>query len=307
MAGRLQHLLRPIPYNVVKCKSRDEFFFPVEKVLTSDLMPNYLTTSENEYSIVGTIEPGQKKLLYTCSKAYNLVSNAELYLPIEKALHDKGIKFNVVYSHIAHQKFSADYILEDSVMYINSPDDTIMPKFQIQHSYDGGLKLNITFGIFRLVCSNGLTIPMKGTERLNFNVTSKHTDRMNTVVAGFMKHLKKFMFAWENKAITSNFVDMSGTAVKSVKDRIAEVAHATNFPKRLLADTEAIVERERKMLGYDIANEWLVYNALNEVLFSTKSNMHIQAKNMVDEKVIDHMLFPKKTKLLKRVEEEVEN
>lgn len=301
MAGRLQHLLSPKAYNVVKCKSRDEFFFPVEKVLTSDLMEGLETTSENEYSIVGAIEPGKKKLLYTCSKIYNLVSNAELFLPIEKALISKGIKFNVVYSHIAHQKFYADYILEDSVMFINSPDDTIKPKFQIQHSYDGGLKLSITFGIFRLVCSNGLTIPMKGTERLRFNMSAKHTDGMNLVVTGFMKHLKKFMYAWNNKAITSNFVDMSGKVILSVKDRIAEVANATNFPKRLLLDTEAIVERERTMLGYENANEWLIYNALNEVLFSTKSIMQIQDKNIVDEKVLNHMLYPK---LKKRVLEE---
>ena len=301
MAGRPQHLLKPKPYNVVKCKSRKEFFFPVEKVLTTDLLPGFQTTTENEYSIVGTIAPGEKKLLYTCSKIYKLVSNQELFTPIEDALKAKGVKFNVVYSHISHQKFYADYVLEDSALFVGNAKDTIMPKFQVQHSYDGGLKFNIIFGIFRLVCSNGLTVPLEGTERLAFNVTTKHTEGMGAVVQDFMAHLDKFVLAWNTKSVASRFVEMTERSVKSVEDRIKEVAAATNFPKRLIPDTLDIVERERKMLGYDKPNEWLVYNALNEMLFSTKSIMQVQDKNVVDEKVLDFLLFPKPTKGRKKL------
>lgn len=296
MAGRLQHLLKPKAYNVTKCDNREDFFFPVEKVLTTDLLPDFQTTTENEYSIVGTVAPGKKKLLYTCSKVYNLISNEALFTPIEDALRAEGIKFNVVYSHITHQKFYADYVLEDSKMSIGNDKDAIMPKFQIQHSYDGGLKFNIIFGIYRLVCSNGLTVPLKGAERLAFNVTTKHTEGMGTIIKDFMGHLKKFVRAWATESVVTRFVEMSDRAVTSVEARIQEVAAATKFPKRLIPDTMGIVERERKMLGYDQPNEWLVYNALNEMLFSTKSIMQVQDKNLLDAKVLDYMLFPKKKK-----------
>lgn len=298
MSGRAQHLLKPKAYNVIKCKSRDEFFFPVEKVLTTDLLPGFQTTSENEYSIVGTIAPGEKKLLYTCSKVYNLISNQELFLPIEEALHAKGISFNATYSHTSHQKFYADYVLVDTAQFVGKEVDTIMPKFQIQHSYDGGTKFNVIFGIFRLVCSNGLTVPLKGAERLAFNVTTKHTDALGIVVQDFMIHLNKFVLAWNTKHVASRFVEMTERSIESVQDRINEVAAATLFPKRLIPDTLDIVERERKILGYDKPNEWLVYNALNEVLFSTRSIMQVQDKNLVDEKVLNYMLFPKESEEL---------
>lgn len=283
--------LKPKPYNVVKC-SREEFFYPVERVVTQDIMPKgYLTTSENEYSIVGQIEPGKNKLLYTCSRLYNLVSNEELFAPIEDLLRAEKLNFSVVYNHIGHTKFYADYVLEDYRFTIGKSKDVIKPQFQVQHSYDGGLKFNIDFGVFRLICSNGLRIPMEGMERFAFNVTGKHTKHLDTIIASFKDNLTNFIADWGNNKIRETYRKMTETPVESVANRVAEIVEATDYPKRLVDEAIAIVERERVMLGYKQANEWLVYNGLNESLFSRKSIMHIEDKNAVDDKVLQTMLY----------------
>lgn len=291
MPRRHPSQLKPKPFNLVKC-TLNELFFPVKIVEVSDYIPGMLTTSENEYMVIGEVEPGVEKLLYSCSRQYKLVPNQELFNPIEEQLRANNINFTVTYQHNNHKKFYADYVLDDYKFNVGGKNkDVIKPKIQIQHSYDGGMKFNIIFGIFRMVCSNGLSIPLEGTEQYAYNVSGKHTKNIEQIIAGFQKNLELFIKDWGKKEILNIFKTMTEKKVKSIAERTKEVAEFTKFPMRLINDAIEIAERERVTLGYVEGNDWLVYNGLNEVLFSRKTIRHLEKKNEIDAKVLNAMLY----------------
>jgi hypothetical protein len=242
--------------------------------------------------------------IQACSKRYELVENKLIFPNVETILKQHGIEFNVQYSHTQNVRFYANYMITDKRYgyAMSGTSDTIQPMLRVQHSYNGLTKYKIIFGYFRVVCSNGLTIPVQEMEKYNLVIIGKHT----TSILRSLKQLDSLLTIFSNeaiqitKAITDKYEMLGGRMVINLQDRVTEVLHQNKIgmiDNQNFNTVNNIVNRiTTKMndtkLGYNgKANDFLVYNGINQYLNDDSINIAAPEKRMeVDSKILEYLL-----------------
>jgi len=259
-----------------------------------------------EYSqrVIGQIN-GNDFLLNQCSNIYTLVKNVDIFPNIEKVLTENNIAFSVTYSHINNVRFYADYIIEDSRYSYNMKNTTdyIKPMLRVQHSYNGLTKYRIIFGYYRLVCTNGMTIPIQEMKNFNLVIVGKHTASIEHSFNELDKMLKYFAVNAKQitEEITAKYELLGGRMVTNLEDRITEVLNAVKMPIvdnskfNTLNYITSIAKHDANdnTLGYNgRVNDFLLYNAINQYLNDDSRNIAVPEKRMeTDSKVLEFMLI----------------
>lgn len=246
----------------------------------------------------------KKFFIQACSKRYELVENKLIFPNIETILKQHGIEFNVQYSHTQNVRFYANYMITDKRYgyAMSGTSDTIQPMLRVQHSYNGLTKYRIIFGYFRVVCSNGLTIPVKEMEKYNLVIIGKHT----VSILRSLQQLDSLLTVFSNKAkqitraITDSYEMLGGRMVVNLQDRVTEVLHQNKIgmiDNQNFNTVENIVNRitnemNDNTLGYNgKANDWLVFNGINQYLNDDSLNISAPEKRMeIDSKILEYML-----------------
>lgn len=278
------------------CSLRD-IIFPVE------LRNNPRKTNSEHSRVVTGIINGEEVDLNYCSPRYVLIPNEMIFPKIEDVLNANSIIFSSTYKHINNVRFYADYNINDPrySYHINDTNDIIQPMLRIQHSYNGLTKYKIIFGYFRLICSNGLSIEVETMKKYNLIIVGKHTEQilksineLNIMLQNFEKNANQ---------ITSDIVEkyelLGGRVITNVEDRITEVLKAVNI--RIVSNNKFntindIVSRITKeatnpTLGYNgNINDWLIYNGINQYLYSDRTVIAPEIRMEVDNKVLEYML-----------------
>lgn len=281
-----------------KICTRDYILFPVE--MRDEEMP-----SNSDYCkrIVGQINGGDF-LLNQCSPIYELVPNSEIFPKIEEVLTNNGIEYEATYTHVKHVRFYADYRITDKryAYTMNIGGDSIEPMLRVQHSYNGLTKYRITFGYFRLVCSNGLVVPVKEMEEFNLVIVGKHTEsiklsfkKLDIMLHNFTMNAKQI-----TTQITTKYEQLGGVWVEKPEDRIAEVLKACDIAavdNSKFNTVDNIVKRIEKeannpSLGYNgRVNDFLIWNGINQYINDNSINIAVPEKRMeTDSKVLEYML-----------------
>ena len=274
----------------------NDICFPVEKTPITDL--GFGSISSTEFAIVGEID-GRKTILNTCSERYELVPNESIFLVVENMLTSNGIKFNPEYSMHDYSVFKATYKLNDC--FVEMPNnDRIYLKFEVTHSYNGLAQYQIILGYWRLVCSNGLVVPLEGHDEGNLYIKGKHTVKILESIENLIEKLTVFMDNSENFA--DRYRTMSDRSISKWEDRIDEVMKATSIHagkkdvNKLAIHAKMQVElNDRIGTGNKVhANDWLIYNAINEgyvyndEVNSIKPHLRIEKDAKVIQWMYDH-------------------
>jgi hypothetical protein len=268
----------------------NDFLFPVQIIENPEN-----TNTEHAYKVVGIVD-GKEKVLNYCSDRYELVDNSEIFPKIEAELNERNMKFSVAYYAINDARFYAKYILEDSNLAIGSGKDQVKPMISVNHSYNGLTKYAIMFGYFRMVCSNGLVIPLEGQEETNLSIVGKHTKEIKNSVSKMFTKMNDF-FALQGK-IQRKFNVLTDKAVPNYADRIEEVINATKLKpsKSQLAEINAVAIDEANTLNGGVVNDWLIYNAINAYIYKgtdakgNKSKAAPEVKAKTDKKVLNYIM-----------------
>lgn len=251
-----------------------EILFHVAKELNSEML-DVNTISSTEYGIYAyTNGNGQRRgkptLLNTCSNVYELVPNAEIFPVVEKLLNDANIPYDVTYKMIDFSRFYADYEIKDFGVSVGNKNDKIYPILRIEHSYNGLLKYKLTFGWFRMICSNGLTVPVEGKEDQNITIIGKHTKQ---ILASLETLIDKLTFFTANAhKFTEKFETLAGRFHKNWKTRVENLIEATGIGKRGFDQIVSKVEEESKMLSGGEVNDWIIYNAFNFHIYNARTS-----------------------------------
>ena len=172
-------------------------------------------------------------------------------------------------------------------------DDNIVPKLRINNSYDGRVKYAFNLGFYRLICSNGMVIPLEGFEDKNIDIKMRHTpalgeyldtDEIFDMVQTFKSGMKTF---------AGPYKELQKRKVTSINDRVMEVIENTKFPTRRAEDVIDSITSEMQKLHIGAAglNDWLVYNGLNYQLnHSTDIQMDSHKKEALDQQVLTYLL-----------------
>lgn len=280
----------------------DEILFPVE------MNDNPRNTNPEYSKVVTGIINGVETDLNYCSDRYALVPNADIFPKVRQLLINNGLEITEKYMHLNHGRFYGEIIIENSQFAhrILGSDDVIKPMLKVQHSYNGLTKYQITFGYYRLVCSNGLTVPVKELKAYNLAVTGKHTKAIQASMKQLDSTLQFFVTnsGQINAAITAKYETLAGNAITNVKDRIAEVLNVTlnlkeqkfeskngevNFSFPAYDAILTNLHSELHLYG-GVTNDWLIYNAINRYIYSDKYVTAPEKRAEKDSKVLEFML-----------------
>ena len=278
-------------------KKIEAIMFPVSKIETTEILPlGFVTTSQNSHAIVGEIN-GIKRLINVCSNRYELVPNNQVFTPIIERLESEGIEYEISVDHRDFRKFYLDINFKKHALTVGKNNDIIFPKVRITHSYDGTLKYGFNFGWFRLVCSNGLSVPYADSKHENLNVTGKHTAGIRENLSLFFSKLDFFLT--NAGLIKKSFEQLTDRAISNPADRIEEVLRATKF----ITKSEMTI-RDKSLIDYVINvgkqeqaaldipfTDWLVYNGINRLINDDSLNsLHPEFRDKEDSKVLEFLL-----------------
>lgn len=138
------------------------------------------------------------------------------------------------------------------------------PELVIRNSYNGECSLSFHLGFYRLICSNGLTVAVPGTEGSNLSKKSRH-------VEGPMREFSRNL----DEAIVAAFKGLQGLQEKfsQLENTPVTVAQELAIVERLgLSKTQrAVFSNLREgSAGRDTEkNLWAVYNCINEAYRKT--------------------------------------
>jgi len=265
--------------------------------------------SEDEIKIMIDENPATKTQnaeidLNYCSPRYELVPNDMIFPKVEEIFRQKKIDFSVQYSHTNHARFYGNYTIEDEdfAYKMEGTNDFIKFVWNFQHSYNGLTKYKGIAGFFRLVCENGLTVPVAEMKEYNLALEGKHT-------ASILRSLDEFAEILVNvtnnlgdvkDSITAQYEKLGGVWVKKPEDRITEVLKASKIIVKQTTNYSTVddimkrvqFEADKTGLGYNgRINDWLIYNGINQYINDDSLNIAAPEKRReTDSKVLEYML-----------------
>ena len=272
--------------------------FPVE------LRDNPRNTNREYSKVVTGVINGNEVDLNYCSPVYELVPCTEIFPKVEEILNRKNIAFSAEYSHTQNARFYGNFTIEDPRFgyRMKGTNDIIKFVWNFQHSYNGLTKYKGVAGFFRLVCTNGLTVPVQEMKEYNLVLEGKHTNSI-------LHSLMEFEAILENvtnnlgvvkTAITEKYELLGGVWVAKPEDRIKEVLAATGIISvdsskfNTLNDIMSRIDKESKdnSLGYNgRVNDFLIWNGINQYIFDDNRNIAAPEKRReTDSKVLEYML-----------------
>lgn len=264
----------------------NSLLFDVEKVNFEEKF-GMAANSDYQYAIIGKID-GQEKLLNACSDRYELVENASIFPVIRMILNESGLKFTESYDMVNNARFYADYVIESEQTHIGTSGDIVKPLIRVRHSYNGLTKYAITFGYFRLICSNGLVVPVAEKEAQNLHIVGKHTLQIRTSLDLLIQRLEQFTI--NHTAYKANFDRMGGQWVANPLERITEVLDYSKIPVKQAEKVLSIVQSESVKLYDGKINDWLIYNGVNQLIHKGDNKKVLEQKEIYDYKAIEFLL-----------------
>jgi hypothetical protein len=292
--------------NLPSC-TLEEMLFPVEKASINEKL-GLDTISSTEFGIFAKVD-GKETLLNTCSNNYELVDNKDIFERIEKILVNAGIEFEVEYGMHQWSRFYGNYKIKVGGISVGNKKDLIYPILHIEHSYNGLWKYKMTFGYFRLICSNGLVVPLEGQEESTISITGKHTKQILNSLDQLLEKIE--YFKKNNKKFSKKFVEVAERWVKNWEDRVEAVIEATGVGKRGYEQITQKIKEEADKLNGGRVNDWLIYNGINFHIFNamtengkvydTAINLRRDADRKVWNAIYNH---PKTADLKKKTKKE---
>jgi hypothetical protein len=276
----------------------DDLTFPVE------LRDNSRKTNREYSKVVTGIIGGEEIDLNYCSPVYELVPCASIFPVVEEIFRSKGIKFSANYSHTQNARFYGNYIIEDPRFgyKMEGTNDVIKFIWNFQHSYNGLTKYKGIAGFYRLVCTNGLTVPVQEMKDYNLVLEGKHTSAILHSLQEFESILMNVTnnLGTVKESITAKYELLGGRWVANPKDRLKEVMEASsiivveNSKFNTINDIMNRITKESQNteLGYNgKVNDWLIWQGINQYIFDDNLNIAAPEKRReTDSKVLEFML-----------------
>ena len=273
--------------NIKENQTLNQMLFPVEKVKMEDLT-GIPANSDYEFAVLGEIE-GKKRLLNACSERYELIPNTEIFPQIREILFEGGLEFSEKYRMTSnYARFYADYVIESKQASIGTDLDIVKPLIRVRHSYNGMTKYAIIFGYYRLVCDNGLVVPVKSKEAQNLHIVGRHTISIKKSFDLLIERLEQFTL--NHKLYSEVYENLAKKEVVNVENRVKEVLNACSIPEKKSENLIEIVNAEAAKLYNGKINDWLIYNGVNQLIHKGDNKKVLEQKEVYDFKAIDFLI-----------------
>ena len=256
-------------------------FFPVEKIPLEDLGFKLPVPTDVNHAIVGNVN-GSKKVISFCSEDYGVLPNLDLATEMDKVLSDFGVS-STHKTGMNHRDsiFRMEWILKGAEVTIQN--DRLAPRIYIYNSYNRRQKFSVSFGIMRLICTNGLTAMVE--ETITRRLHSSGIDAFDAIHSLAPK-LDQLMNDFD--LFTEPFEDLSTMRVPNIDARYEEILENTSYPAGLIDIARDRIMKELSELRAN-ATDYMVYNSLNYALVHEPTYIGRKGDS-IDREVLNYML-----------------
>lgn len=264
-------------------KEVTRLFYPVKKVLAKDYAPSLTFPSGMSHLIIA---PEQDNLVLTsCSEIYELITNKELIMPFYDRMkngHDLEVKIR----NWDYASFKLDFIFKDQQMKKKKVGG-LFSRVSMINSYDRSRKYQFDCGFYRLVCSNGASVPTGEVKQFKL----MHTPAAGNDVAlnETIKGIESFLIKAENIVDAYDPLIENKLRMAQAEARIQELVEEKIFPTR---SVDVAMNRLRLEVNQgEELTDFLVYNAMNYALNNNpESKTSANKIDKTDQQVLDYML-----------------
>ena len=204
---------------------------------------------------------------------YHQIDTNTVLAAVERVSNSRGMGIQSIRASATGRKSTKHVVRVRFDALQGTGNNQYFPELVIYNSYDGEQSLRISTGMFRLICSNGLTIG----EGISEHVRVKHISGQK--VEDFKKNLEFQIAACldalgQLNAAVQKYTNMELPA--TVEQRLTEFLH---LPKRAEATLRDI--RGGSFRRDTEPNLWAYYNAVNEALrVKSRSEVGNEYRNM---------------------------
>jgi len=261
-----------------------EICFDVEKVTNPSVAQGYATTTENSCAIVGY--PNDVKTeLHNCAERYHLVTNYEIFSELERlfSLREETKDYQVTVHNRKNVQFAVDFVFPQYKSLIKKVDEVIAG-FTVRNSYNGKWNFSGYMNSYREICTNG----MWGMASA-LTVSNRHTE---IVLEAVQLMAVQVLNALENFKMQTAQFEILASAERQTgwEDRLEEIAKKSGIAK-FHDEAKAIARAESAELYGGVVNDFVIYNALNNVLFDNSLNKKPQdTRAKIDQVVFANLL-----------------
>lgn len=233
------------------------------------------------------------QIVNVVSSSYGHLDNRNFYYEAESKLIDADIYYKQRSINKDNRSFAVDYVLADDryKVCVNGNVDVLRPMLRFVNSYDGSCKTSGSFGFWRKVCDNGLHVAhteIGFSVKHRGNIADVVFPKMNEIVAKFMDNefytLKRKFEVLAERPVNNleGYVKATAKSLGLFKYEASDKNPEPSANARFIFD---VVARETAQLNTR-PNQWIVYNAFNELLHGKLKKSFDQQKNL-DEKLFE--------------------
>jgi hypothetical protein len=234
----------------------------------------------------------ENQIVNVVSNSYGHLPNEKFFLGVEEKLIDADIYYQQRSINRDNRSFVVDYVLADDryKVAVKGEQDVLRPMLRFVNSYDGSCKTSGSFGFWRKVCDNGLHVAQT---HIGFSV--KHSGAIADIVMPKLDEIVAKFMDNEFYSLKRKFEVLAERPVYNLEDYVKFTAKTSGLFKYESSDKNPepsanarfvfdVIERESKLLNTR-PNQWIVYNAFNELL-------HGKLKKTFDQqRTLDERLF----------------
>jgi hypothetical protein len=234
----------------------------------------------------------ENQIVNVVSNSYGHLPNEKFFLGVEEKLIDADIYYQQRSINRDNRSFVVDYVLADDryKVAVKGEQDVLRPMLRFVNSYDGSCKTSGSFGFWRKVCDNGLHVAQT---HIGFSV--KHSGAIADIVMPKLDEIVGKFMDNEFYSLKRKFEVLAERPVYNLEDYVKFTAKTSGLFKYESSEKNPepsanarfvfdVIERETKLLNTR-PNQWIVYNAFNELL-------HGKLKKTFDQqRTLDERLF----------------
>lgn len=235
----------------------------------------------------------ENEIVNVVSSSYGHLDNRKFYYEAESKLIDADIYYKQRSINKENRSFAVDYVLADDryKICVKGETDVLRPMLRFVNSYDGSCKTSGSFGFWRKICDNGLHIAhteIGFSVKHRGNIADVVFPKMDEIVAKFMDNefytLKRKFEVLAERPVHNleGYVKATAKSLGLFKYEASDKNPEPSANARFIYD---VIARETRQLNTQ-PNQWIVYNAFNELLHGKLKKTFDQQRN-IDEKLFE--------------------
>lgn len=220
-------------------------------------------------------------------KSYKTISSIDIYKNVKKVLNDRNIdnklellrftgkRTNKKGKKVKSTRHVMSFRLLDRELKING--DIVNPQLYIENDYRPGRALKVSFGLYRRICENGLTLdcPLFSDRIIHRNdnvYTNQWVKQLEYQIVAYLDHIDEILKTFEVK----NF----SIKEDSIVDILTKLNDDKKISKKDLTAIHEIISHGEYRVEDNPVTVWGLYNIINEqVRLHSRSNIAAYDKN----------------------------